>query len=180
MFRAGFDAGDRRGPATPAAAQQPHTHGSAASKPAARLFEGLGQYHRPIATSNPDAQRYFDQGLTLVYGFNHEEAIRSFEEAARLDPAAAMPHWGIALALGENINSPVDPDRAARAYAAVQKARELAKATAARQRPIKRRPTRPLPTPPRWKRPTSTRSPRATARIRKPIRSRSRSPTPRR
>jgi hypothetical protein len=117
------------GPVTPAAAQQ-HAHGPAASKPAARLFEGLGQYHRPIATSNPDAQRYFDQGLTLVYGFNHEEAIRSFEEAARLDPAAAMPHWGIALALGENINSPVDPERAARAYAAVQKARELAKKAA--------------------------------------------------
>jgi tetratricopeptide (TPR) repeat protein len=114
----------------PTTAQQ-HAHGAAASKPAARLFEGLGQYHRPIATSNPDAQRYFDQGLTLVYGFNHEEAIRSFEEAARLDPAAPMPHWGIALALGENINSPVDPERAARAYAAVQKARELAKATAA-------------------------------------------------
>lgn len=121
------------GPGTPAAAQQQHAHGTEASKsgapkPAARLFEGLGQYHRPIVTSNPDAQRYFDQGLTLLYGFNHEEAIRSFEEAARLDPAAPMPHWGIALALGENINSPVDPDRAARAYAALQKARELAKA----------------------------------------------------
>jgi tetratricopeptide (TPR) repeat protein len=114
------------GPATPAAAQ--HAHASAAAKPAARLFEGLGQYNKPITTSNPDAQRYFNQGLTLVYGFNHEEAIRSFEEAARLDPAAAMPYWGIALALGENINSPVDPDRAARAYTAVQKARELAKA----------------------------------------------------
>ena len=114
------------GPVTPAAAQ--HAHGSSAAKPAARLFDGLGQYHRPITTSNPEAQRFFDQGLTLVYGFNHEEAIRSFEEAARLDPAAAMPQWGIALALGENINSPVDPDRAARAYAAVQKARELSKA----------------------------------------------------
>ena len=160
-------------PVAPAAAQQQHAHGAAAAKPAARLFDGLGQYHRPITTSNPEAQRYFNQGLTLVYGFNHEEAIRSFEEAARLDPAAAMPHWGIALALGENINSPVDPDRAARAYAAVQKARELAKAT-------------PPPEPAaagrvaRRKRPTSTRSPRATARIRRPIRSRSRSPTPRR
>jgi tetratricopeptide (TPR) repeat protein len=114
------------GPVTPAAAQ--HVHGPAANTPAARLFDGLGQYHRPITTTNPEAQRYFNQGLTLVYGFNHEEAIRSFEQAARLDPAAAMPYWGIALALGENINSPVDPDRAARAYAAVQKARELAKA----------------------------------------------------
>ena len=119
------------GPVLPAAAQQ-HAHGAAAAKPAARLFEGLGQYHRPISTSNPEAQRYFDQGLTLVYGFNHEEAIRSFEEAARLDPAAAMPYWGIALALGENINSPVDPERAARAYAAVQKALELSKAAASK------------------------------------------------
>ena len=130
-FGLGFTLVVAAGPVAPAAAQQQHAHGAAAAKPAARLFDGLGQYHRPIATSNPEAQRYFDQGLTLVYGFNHEEAIRSFEEAARLDPAAAMPHWGIALALGENINSPVDPDRAARAYAAVQKARELAKAAAA-------------------------------------------------
>jgi tetratricopeptide (TPR) repeat protein len=122
------------GPAMPAAQQQ-HAHGGAASKPAAQLFEGLGQYHRPIVTSNPEAQRYFDQGLTLVYGFNHEEAIRSFEQAARLDPAAPMPHWGIALALGENINSPVDPERAARAYAAVQKARELSKAAAGKSAP---------------------------------------------
>jgi tetratricopeptide (TPR) repeat protein len=123
------------GPALPAAQQ--HAHGTesskgVAAKPAARLFEGLGQYHKPIATSSPDAQRYFDQGLTLVYGFNHEEAIRSFEEAARLDPAAPMPHWGIALALGENINSPVDPERAARAWAALQKARELSKAATAK------------------------------------------------
>jgi tetratricopeptide (TPR) repeat protein len=111
----------------PAPAFAQHAHAGAAQKTSAKLFDGLGQYHRPITTANQDAQRYFNQGLTLVYGFNHEEAIRSFEEAARLDPAAAMPYWGIALALGENINSPVDQERAARAYAAVTKARELSK-----------------------------------------------------
>lgn len=118
------------GSVPPVTAQTQHAHAPAAAKPAARLFDGLGQHHRPIVTSNRDAQRYFDQGLTLIYGFNHEEAIRSFEEAARLDPASPMPYWGIALALGENINSPVDPDRAARAYAAAQKALELSKKAA--------------------------------------------------
>src|SRR5689334_17026341 len=92
----------------------------------ARLMEGLGNYHHPIATSNPEAQKFFDQGLTLVYGFNHDEAIRSFEQAARLDPQSPMPHWGIALALGENINSPIDPERAARAYTELQQAQKLA------------------------------------------------------
>ena len=71
---------------------------------------GLGRLHHPIATSSPDAQRFFDQGLTLVYAFNHDEAVRSFRRAAELDPAAAMPHWGIALALGPNIND-YDVDR---------------------------------------------------------------------
>ena len=63
----------------------------------ATLFPGLGHHHHPIKTRNPDAQKFFDQGLTLVYGFNHDEAIRSFRRAAELDPDAAMPLWGIAL-----------------------------------------------------------------------------------
>ncbi len=92
----------------------------------ARLMEGLGSYHHPIATSNPEAQKFFDQGLTLVYGFNHDEAIRSFEQAARLDPQSPMPHWGISLALGENINSPIDSDRMGHAYAELQLAQKLA------------------------------------------------------
>ncbi|MBI3667150.1 MAG: hypothetical protein HY236_13165 [Acidobacteria bacterium] len=71
-------------------------------------------------------QRFFDQGLTLVFGFNHEEAIRSFQRAAELDPQAAMPYWGIALALGPNINMGVDPAAEKAAYEAVQKARALA------------------------------------------------------
>jgi tetratricopeptide (TPR) repeat protein len=95
------------------------------AKPAA-LMPGLGQHRHPIATTNPEAQRFFDQGLALVYGFNHDEAVRSFQHAAELDPQAAMPWWGIALALGPNINLDVDPTREKAAYEAVQKALTLA------------------------------------------------------
>jgi tetratricopeptide (TPR) repeat protein len=86
------------------------------------LFENLGSLHHPISTTSEQAQRYFDQGLRLTYAFNHEEAIRAFEEAARLDPAAAMAYWGIALALGPNINTPMNTQAERRAWEAVQKA----------------------------------------------------------
>ncbi|HEV8336245.1 MAG TPA: hypothetical protein VGR67_07520 [Candidatus Polarisedimenticolia bacterium] len=89
------------------------------------LLPGLGSYHHPITTKSPEAQQQFDQGLTLVFGFNHEEAIRSFEKAAALDPDAAMPWWGIAYALGPNINLPMAPESGQRAFAAVQKALAL-------------------------------------------------------
>ncbi|HVN88005.1 MAG TPA: hypothetical protein VMW17_24450 [Candidatus Binatia bacterium] len=100
-------------------------HGTASSKPAA-LLKGLGDHHHPIVTRNPPAQRFFDQGLTLAYGFNHEEAIRSFQRAAELDPRAVMPLWGIAYALGPDYNMDVDPDREKKAYETVQKALSLA------------------------------------------------------
>ena len=90
------------------------------------LFDNLGTLHHPISTSSPKAQQYFDQGLRLVFAFNHEEAVNSFKEAARLDPKAAMPYWGIALALGPNINLPMSPEAGKQAYEAIQKARELA------------------------------------------------------
>src|SRR5690242_10441284 len=67
------------------------------------LLDNLGDYHRKIRTSSPEAQRYFDQGLRLVYAFNHDEAQKSFEQAARLDPSCAICHWGAALCLGPNI-----------------------------------------------------------------------------
>src|SRR5712691_1390905 len=77
------------------------------------LYEGLGSYSRNITTDSPEAQRYFDQGLAFVHGFNHSAAIRSFQEAARLDPKCAMAHWGIALACGPHINLTVMPPPAA-------------------------------------------------------------------
>jgi tetratricopeptide (TPR) repeat protein len=90
------------------------------------LFDDLGSLHHPITTTSEQAQRYFDQGLRLVYAFNHEEAIRSFEAAAQQDPQAPMPYWGIALALGPNINSGMDKNAERRAIEMVQKARRLA------------------------------------------------------
>jgi hypothetical protein len=81
---------------------------AAPAKPSA-LIAGLGQHHHLISTKSSEAQRFFDQGLTLVYAFNHEEAARAFRRAAELDPQAAMPFWGIALALGPCINLDVDP-----------------------------------------------------------------------
>jgi len=92
----------------------------------ATLMTGLGSFHHPISTTNAEAQKFFDQGLTLVYAFNHEAAVRSFKRAAELDPQMAMAYWGIALALGPNINLDVDPDREKAAYDAVQKALALA------------------------------------------------------
>ncbi len=95
------------------------------SKPPA-LMPGMGQHHHAISTKSPQAQRFFDQGLTLVFAFNHEEAARAFRRAAELDPQSAMPYWGIALALGPCINLDVDPPREKAAYEAVQKAMSLA------------------------------------------------------
>ena len=69
-----------------------------AAEPVLPLLKTLGSHSRKVTTTSPEAQRYFDQGLRFVYGFNHGAAIRSFQEAARLDPQCAMAHWGIALA----------------------------------------------------------------------------------
>jgi tetratricopeptide (TPR) repeat protein len=86
------------------------------------LLPGIGTHHHPIATSSAEAQKYFDQGLTLVFGFNHDAAVLSFRQAAELDPQAAMPWWGIALALGPNYNLPPQPDREKAAYGALVEA----------------------------------------------------------
>ena len=98
---------------------------SPAEKPAT-IVAGMSSLHHPVSTTNAEAQKFFDQGLAFVYAFNHDEAIRSFKRAAGLDPRLAMAHWGIALALGPNINLDVDPEREKAAYDAVQKARSLA------------------------------------------------------
>jgi hypothetical protein len=68
----------------------------AKAAPSARLMSGLGNVHHPVSTTNKQAQQFFDQGLNFVYGFNHDEARRSFEQAARLDPKLAMAWWGVA------------------------------------------------------------------------------------
>src|SRR5437763_8145924 len=98
---------------------------SAATKnpaPPPRLIPGLGEVHHPVSTRNREAQQFFDQGLKLVYGFNHDEARRSFQHAAELDPKLAMAQWGVALTLGPNYNLPVDPERERAGYDAVQRA----------------------------------------------------------
>jgi tetratricopeptide (TPR) repeat protein len=94
----------------------------AAVTPHTPLIQNLGNLHRPISTGVPLAQRYFDQGLLLTYGFNHEEAINSFREAARLDSTCAICYWGIAFALGPNINIPMDPAAVSQALDAVREA----------------------------------------------------------
>ena len=97
-----------------------------ADKPGAPVFHGLGDHHHPISTKNPQTQTLFDQGVNLMFGFNHAEAIRSFREAARLDPSCAMCWWGVAFALGPNINLPMPDDAVAPAWQALGRARALA------------------------------------------------------
>lgn len=92
-----------------------------------RLFVGLGDHQRSISTKSAEAQAFFNQGLAFLYGFNHDEAIRSFEHAAKLDPQCAAIFWALALAHGPHINLPVvDEQHAAEAWAALTKARQLA------------------------------------------------------
>jgi tetratricopeptide (TPR) repeat protein len=95
----------------------------------AMKFDDLGTHHRVVTTSRPEAQEYFDQGLRLLYGFNHDEAARSFARAAMIDPACAMCFWGIAYALGPNYNVPMLPDRFAAAWDALGKAKAAAPRT---------------------------------------------------
>src|SRR5438477_8663191 len=100
---------------------------AAAPKPAT-LMSGLSSLHHPVSTKSTEAQQFFDQGLRLVYAFNHEEAARSFRHAAELDPKLAMAWWGLALAVGPNYNLPVDPEREKIAVDAIDKAKALCSA----------------------------------------------------
>lgn len=91
--------------------------------PAPIFYDGFGNYTRTISTDSPDAQRWFNQGMQLTYGFNHDEAVRSFEMAALADPDAAMPWWGIAYCQGININDPLmTEERSMRAREAADEA----------------------------------------------------------
>ena len=117
-----------------AARAQHEQHAKTLYEPAS-LMPGLGGLHHPVSTKSAEAQKFFNQGLALIYAFNHEEARRSFEQAARLDPALAMAHWGIALAVGPNYNeSQIDPDRLLAADRALEKAEALAAAATPAER----------------------------------------------
>ncbi|MHB1306545.1 MAG: hypothetical protein ACYDC1_01495 [Limisphaerales bacterium] len=83
---------------------------------AAPFFDNLGDLHHPVTALSAKAQRYFDQGLTLCYAFNHQEAIRSFRAAAKLDPSCAMAYWGEAYAFGPHVNKPMTEEDNAQAW----------------------------------------------------------------
>jgi len=100
-------------------------HAPAKAKPAT-LMTGYGDWHHPVSTKNAQAQAFFDQGLRLIYAFNHGEAARSFHRVAELDPKLAMAYWGIAEAVGPNYNDPASQDRFVQAHAAIEKAQALA------------------------------------------------------
>ena len=99
-------------------------HPMATAKPVT-MMTGLGDLHHPVSTKIAGAQEFFDQGLRLIYAFNHDEAARSFQQAAALDPKLAMAYWGIAEAVGPNYNDPASADRFKQAHEAIQKAVDL-------------------------------------------------------
>jgi tetratricopeptide (TPR) repeat protein len=118
----------RDAPPEPAASDVSDGKSELVARAGAPLFDGMGSHHHPITTKDPDAQKYFDQGLIIDFAFNHAESVRSFRAAQRLDPECAMCYWGEALALGPNINVTSngkvvmsDGDRIA-AHAAIQRA----------------------------------------------------------
>lgn len=100
--------------------------GEGDGEPLAPLLEGMGAHSHAITTSDPEAQRYFDQGLVLHYAFNHAEALRAFREASRRDPDCAMCFWGEALVLGPNVNAAMPAENVEPAWQAIERARELA------------------------------------------------------
>jgi tetratricopeptide (TPR) repeat protein len=101
-------------------------HEVSAKNKEATLMAGLGDWRHPVSTKNAQAQAFFDQGLRLIYAFNHDEAQRSFQRAAELDPQLAMAYWGIAEAVGPNYNDPASEDRFVQAHQAIERAENLA------------------------------------------------------
>ncbi len=116
------------GPAMPSTPEAPMPRAPATVADWARgamLFDGLGTVHRAVTTSVPEAQRYFDQGMRLMWAFNHDEATRSFAKAAALDPKCAACYWGVSLTVGPNYNLPfLIEERAKVATEALKLARE--------------------------------------------------------
>ena len=95
------------------------THEHATPDAKAVKFDNLGSWSHKISCK-PEAQEWFDQGLRLVYGFNHDESIRSFSEATRVDPDCAMAYWGVAYAFGPHVNKPMDSNDTQEAWSALQ------------------------------------------------------------
>ncbi len=124
-----------------AGCELPQAEGGSGSSPSlpelapvgATLLDGLGDHHMPISTDDPEVQRWFDQGLMLTYGFNHDAAERSFLKAVELEPECAMCWWGAALVLGPNINAPMPTEANAPAYERLQAAVALAPAATERE-----------------------------------------------
>jgi tetratricopeptide (TPR) repeat protein len=117
----------------PGSAQE-HEPAAAAKGKTAALMAGLGNWRHPVSTKNAQAQAFFDQGLRLIYAFNHDEAARSFQHAAELDPKLAMAYWGVAEAVGPNYNDPASDERFVQAHAAIEKAASLAEGASASDR----------------------------------------------
>src|SRR3979409_1745322 len=100
-------------------------HASHASTRPVTIVTGLGDLHHPVSTSNAQAKQFVYQGLRFIYAFNHDEAARSFQHAAELDPKLAIAYWGVAEAVGPNYNDPASADRFKAAHEAIQKAVDL-------------------------------------------------------
>lgn len=107
--------------------------GPVSTIPGAVLLDGLGGFHYPI-TANAEAQRWFDQGMVLAWGFNHDAAARSFLMGTQADPACAMCWWGAALVLGPHVNATMEADNVPKAWARVQNALKLADKVSPRER----------------------------------------------
>ena len=125
-----------QGQDTPVQSQTHGDHSGHAADAHPVLYDSLGSYSYKITTTSPDTQRWFDQGLRLMYGFNHQEAQRAFKEAARLDPRCAMCYWGIAMTEGGNYNHPTDAEREAKALGAAKQAQALAAGASPAERAI--------------------------------------------
>jgi tetratricopeptide (TPR) repeat protein len=107
---------------------------STSPQPPDLSLTAIGRQHHPMVTQSKEAQDYFDQGLTFLYGFNHEEARRAFQRATELDPSSPMPLWGIALAVGPNYNQDVDAEREKLAFDTIQRARRVSEPAAVAER----------------------------------------------
>lgn len=104
--------------------------------PPAPLFDNLGDYHYSISTPSELTQKYFDQGMTLAYGFNHAEAARSFQAGIDQDPACALCHWGLAYVLGPNINAGMESDAVPTAWETIQHAKTLSRFARPKERAL--------------------------------------------